>query len=301
MRLIYLTIIILVLASPGPGLASAPELITVPAEATVKVIGEDYSKARAEAIAAAFKYAAQMAVAGLASRMEVRMKKEIVQTRIIDRGGDFVKSYKFLEERVDQAKGYLKVRLQVTLFLDDIRREMRIAGIRSKKRVLPKLIIIINEKNTGFFSGENILILKSLSEEVLAQYFQDRGYQVVTRRGIMAEKLEKTALEALKLNKRAIARLSREMEADLVILGKTNVRAHPSADGESIEAVIDVALFLGESGVTLWNYSDSASGVYQDVLNGSLTAIRSATSRVAKQLGLKTPRVWKEIKEKTDE
>ncbi|VAX18309.1 hypothetical protein MNBD_NITROSPINAE02-1062 [hydrothermal vent metagenome] len=301
MRLIWLTIVIWVVACPKQGHAVAPELVTAPSEATVKVTGEDFAKARAEAIGVAFRHSAEMAVAGLASRMEVRMKKEIIQARIIERAEDFVKSYKFLEETVDQAKGYLKVRLQVTLFLDDIRREMRTAGIRSKKRILPKLIIIINEKNTGFFSGENVLILKSLSEEVLAQYFQDRGYQVVTRRGIMAEKLEKTALEALKLNKKAIARLSHEMEADLVILGKTKVEAHPSADGESIEAVVEVALFRGESGKTLWNYSDSASGVYEDVLNGSLTAIRSATSRVAKQLGLKTPRVWREIKEKTDE
>lgn len=301
MRKIWLIIVILFLTCPKPGLAVAPELITVPSEATVKVIGEDYSKARARAINIAFRYSVQMAVAGLASSIEMRMKKEIVQNRIVGRGGDFVKSYKFLDETVDQAKGYLKVRLQVTLFMDDIRREMRIAGIRSKKRSLPKLIIIINEKNTGFFTGENVLILKSLSEEVLAQYFQDRGYQVVTRRGITAEKLEKTALEALKLNREAITRLSYEMEADLVILGKTEVEARPSTDGESIEAVVDVSLFRGDNGDTLWNYSDSASGVYKELLDGSLDAIRSATSRVAKQLGLKTPRVWKEIKEKTNE
>lgn len=296
MRLANITVLILSMAFASSGEGAAPELITVPAEATIEIEGKNYANAREKAIQSAFMFATRMAVAGLTTPEEMEGKKELMEARIVSRGRDFVKSYKFLDEAVDPTKRFLAIRLQVTLFLDDVRKAMRNANVRLKKRNLPKLIIVMEEKNIGFFESENFLLLKSLSEEILENYFRQRGYQVISRKSIIEARLVDLARDAHKLNTRAIRRLARFFEADLLILGRIDVEARPSVNGENIKTDINLSLVFGENGAILSRHSDVAVGVYDHALSGSLEAIGAVTQKVAKQLVLVLPRTWEAIK-----
>ncbi|VAX17890.1 hypothetical protein MNBD_NITROSPINAE01-1075 [hydrothermal vent metagenome] len=279
--------------------AYAAEIVTVPAEATVRVEEENYAKATEDAIALIFKSAVRMTVAGLVDEKELAPKTEVVEETITSHSVDFIKSYKFLEKKIDNIKGRLEVRLQVTLYLDDLRHAIRAAGITPKKRNLPKLLILIEEKTTGLFTESNFLLLKSISEEGLSKGFQDRGYQVVDRRAIRKAHMGKTALNAVNRNKDAIQKLGAFFEADLILFGKTEVLANKTEKGEHVMAVINLSI-ISAGGQTIASFREEDDGTYSNVLNGTQGTISSATKKVERALSRSLQKKWRELKEKSD-
>lgn len=277
------------------------EFVTVPAEAIVDVEEENYAKAREDAIELAFTEAVRMTVAGLVRGDTLQEKIETLNELIIDHAADYVKSYKFLDETTDVVNRQLKMRLQVTLFLSDIRTAINKAGLPTKRRDLPKILVIVDERNEEFFTGENFLLLKSVSEEVLSQSFRDKGYQVADRKNVVKALLGKTTLRAVKGDAGAIKSLNSILGADMMIFGKTVVKANPTAGGELVEAIVSLELVSGVDGKKIMYVQKLDSGIYGDVLAGTLESIQSASREAARSLLLAIPQKWKELRDKRDE
>ncbi len=281
------------------GQADAAEIVTVPAGATVSVEEENYAKASEDAISIAFKNAVRMTVAGLVDEKELAPKREMVEESVISHSVDFVKSYKFLEKKTDNIKGRLELRLQVTLYLGDLRHAIRGAGITPKKRNLPKLIILVEEKTTGLFTENNFLLLKSISEEGLSKGFQDKGYQVADRRAIRKAHMGGIAINAVNRNREAIQKLGAFFEADLILFGKTEVLANKTEKGEHVIAVINLSI-LSADGQTIASFREEDDGIYDNVLNGTQNTISSATKKVERTLSRAIPKKWRDLKDKSD-
>ncbi len=277
------------------------EFVTVPAEAIVDVEEGNYAKAREDAIELAFTEAVRMTVAGLVRGDTLQEKIETLNELIIDHAADYVKSYKFLDETTDVVNRQLKMRLQVTLFLSDIRTAINKAGLPTKRRDLPKILVIVDERNEEFFTGENFLLLKSVSEEVLSQSFRDKGYQVADRKNVVKALLGKTTLRAVEGDAGAIKSLNSILGADMMIFGKTVVKANPTAGGELVEAIVSLELVSGVDGKKIMYVQKLDSGIYGDVLAGTLESIQSASREAARSLLLAIPQKWKELRDKRDE
>ncbi len=273
----------------------------MPAEAIVDVEEGNYAKAREDAIELAFTEAVRMTVTGLVRGDTLQENIETVNELIIDHAADYVKSYKFLDETTDVVNRQLKMRLQVTLFLSDIRTAINKAGLPTKRRDLPKILVIVDERNEEFFTGENFLLLKSVSEEVLSQSFRDKGYQVADRKNVVKALLGKTTLRAVKGDAGAIKSLNSILGADMMIFGKTVVKANPTAGGELVEAIVSLELVSGVDGKKIMYVQKLDSGIYGDVLAGTLESIQSASREAARSLLLAIPQKWKELRDKRDE
>lgn len=301
MRIILLCLMMAMTFSPPGFAAPRAELVTVPSEGSARVEREDYASAREEAMKAAFRAATRKAVAGIVPAAEFEKQKELIEEKVVSRGEDFVESYKFLGESVDAAEGSLTTRMQVTLFLDTIRNIVRGQGVKLKRRELPKLMIIMDERTAGFSPGENFLLSKSESEETLAELFRERGYQVVDREEVKEANLEDQTISAMKGDKKAVASLAGKLEVDLLALGRTEVSVTPSSRGEKVEVIVTLALLQAPGAEKLVRRMDKAEGVYDDALEGSLETIRKAARSVGRELALDVKSKWREIKEMEDE
>jgi len=297
MRIIFLLILTLALGylEAWP---TEQEFITVPVDATVKVAGENYYAAKEKAVAKAFGLAVYRAAVSVIPSDDLEQNEEMIQERLVSKGEDFVSSYKFLDEITDHASGELTVRLQVTLFLNPIRKVLKNGGARVRKRDLPKLVIIIKEQNSGFISESNFMLLSSLTEEILVRNFRQRGFLVADRNDARKAKLDKVVLQAINGDSEAAAMVGRAFEADLIILGETDVNVTPAEEGERVDVTISVTLREMPDGASIIDKVEKGGGVYKKVLSGSVETIQSATRIIARDMAIAVMAKWSDIKER---
>ncbi|HEB72500.1 MAG TPA: hypothetical protein ENI77_07760 [Nitrospirae bacterium] len=296
MRIIFFLILTLALSyvEAWPG---EQEFITVPVDATVKVAEENYYAAKEKAVAKAFGLAVYRAAMSIIPPDDLEQNEEMIQERLVSKGADFVSSYKFLDEITDHASGELTVRLQVTLFFNPIRTVLINGGARVRKRDLPKLVIIIKEQNADFMSESNFMLLSSLTEEILVRNFRQRGFLVADRNDARKAKLDKVVLQAINGDSDATAQVGRALEADLIILGETDVNVTPAEEGERVDVTISVTLRKMPDGVSIVNKIERGGGVYEKVLSGSVETIQSATRIIARDLAIAVMAKWSDLKE----
>ncbi|MGK7344650.1 MAG: hypothetical protein ACNS63_02435 [Candidatus Nitrospinota bacterium M3_3B_026] len=285
-------------AAPSLADVRAPELVTVAADAVVKVTNEDYARARQEAKDLAFKSAARKAVAGIVSAGEFERLRERIEAKIVEKSAGFVKSYKFLEEKADPVADALLVRLQVTLFLDDLRKAARELGARMMPRALPRLLVIVDERSESFISGGDFLLSNSRSERILAGVFRDRGFRVVDRGDVRGTRYGETVAEAMEGDQAAMAELGAAFDVDLLALGRAEVTAIPTEKGERVETVVSVSLLRPSVGEELVKREEGEKGLYGDVLEGSLDTIEKAARRLASEMALDIRAAWRMIRER---
>ncbi len=290
----FLLIFALFLA-PGSALATVPEgeFIAVPATGTAEILDENYAVARENAKLNAFTTAARLAVGGLINPDLNRERDEEIDKEIASKGMDFVFSYKFLEETIDRENGTLTVRLQVTLFLDSIRSAVENVGIGVKKRVLPNVLVIMDEQSEELFANTNFLLLNSMSERIMAQAFSSRGYLTVQRKEIREGGADELVVSAFEGSLSALVELHDKLGTDLFAFGTTKVEVEPSGEGNSVKATSRVRLY-STKGKMLAAFGQEATGEFEDALKGSLDTINAAVDALAKELTLQTPRIWKE-------
>lgn len=296
MRILFLATIFFLL-NPGPVLSGTPELITVPSEATVMVVNENYSAARQKAIRKVFNYAVYLAVAGMISPYELDEHYDLIEQRMMSKGKDFVSSYKFLDEITDHAAGTLAVRMQVTLFLDPIRKVLLNSGVRVKRRDMPKLVIVINELNAGFISENTFMLLSSLTEEILVRNFRQRGFVVADRNDVRKARLEALVMSAIKGDQKAAAQVGRALDADMLVFGTTEVNIETVPKGENVQVTISVALRRMPDGSQILEKVETGGGLFDKVLAGSVESIQSTAHIVARDLAVAVAGKWKDIKE----
>jgi hypothetical protein len=300
MRITIFIILILATLNLPEAISGELEFITVPAEATVTVADENYFVAKEKAVEQAFGLAVYRAATSIIPASDLEKNEEMIQQRLVSVSEDFVSSYKFLDEITDHASGEITVRLQVTLFLNPIRTALTSGGAQVKKRVLPKLVIIIKEQNAGFISDNSFMLLSSLTEEILVKNFRQRGFLVADRNDARKAKLEQVVLSAINGDSKAAAKLGRELEADLIILGKTDVNVTPSDNGDLVEVVISVSLRKMPRGEVIVEKVEKGAGVYSRVLTGSIETIQSTAHIVARDLAIAVIVKWVDIKERSN-
>lgn len=275
--------------------AIGAEFITVPAEGSSKVSKENFATARTRAIAMAFQSALRLATKGLTPRNSYSSHRNLIERNIVAKGSAFVSSYKLLNEVIDPAGSRLTVNLQVTLFLDSVRTQLRRLGVQVKRPPLPNLLILIDEKNANIISNPNFLLFNSLSEDLISRAYRQRGYAVSNRMNIRRVNIGAVALQAFSKDQLAMSAIRRTFETDLFIFGATEVDVEKIDNRNNVTATVSASL-IGTDGSTLATYESRAKGVYIDPLQGSLELIRTACAQIIRDMSVETPRIWRESK-----
>ncbi len=264
--------------------------VTVPSEATAPTPGENYATARKEAMRQAFVVAAYRAASGMAASPADLENLPGVEV-LLRRAGEYVAGYKILGETIDAENQTLTLSMQVTLFADTLQKGLAAAGVALTRPTLPSLVILIDEQSMQFINTSNVLLLKSLSEETLADAFRDRGYRVADRVAVRQAGLDQVALAAMQGDREAQRRLASGMGASLLLLGKTVVVSIGAGGEEHVTAKVAVSM-APPGQPSAGDFTGVDSGVYADILDGSSAAIKNATGQVIRQAAEAIPAFW---------
>jgi len=293
MRFFVAALVALIMFAPTG--AHCAEYISAPAEATVVIENDDHAVARREAISAAFVASSRLVAAGLVSADRREEVYAIIEKSLQDDPARFVASYKFLGESVDPEGEKLTVRLQTTLFLDSLRAALAEGGAPVRRRLLPALLIIVDERSMDFFTSPNFLLLNSLSEEILTRNYRDRGYRVVNRMQVREAALDKAVMAAMKGDNDTLEGLAGRLKVEMILFGRTEVTVASSAvAGDEVTTSVTLRL-LAPDGSQLAEQKETYGAVYDDPLKGSVETITTAAEKVAREIAVTTPRVWKEL------
>lgn len=271
------------LPAAAPAAAQEGDLVTVSVEVSAEAEGGDYARAHQNAIARAFASAVYAAAAGVIPPGEMAGHEDMLRARILSRAADFVMSYKILEETVDTSHGVVAARMQVTLFMDSLRRELAAGGARAAPRAaVPRLALIVREAG-GLAAQGNFLVFPSRGEEALGRALRQRGYPVAGREEARQAKLEQQVAAAMGGDVKAAAAVAEALGAQALALGEARVEAQAAPGGEKVKATITVAL-RDARGRALLTLSAEDEGVYQGVLQGSVAALRGAADKLAQDV-----------------
>ncbi len=270
--------------------SASPEVATLAVTGEAQVVDQNFSAARTMATASAFANGVIMASKGIL--MDTDFSIDDAEKEIIDHAEDFVTSYKYLEQVYDPAQGKVTVRLSVTLFIGELRSRLRSAGFSIKKRDMPSLLVIIDEQTSSFFSGTDFLVLDSDSEDLLASALRDRGYKVYGRQRVRELGLKKDVLKAFRGDKTLYPVIAEKLDADLILLGKSDIDSIASSLGEDISVDYSIDLFA-PAGESLYSKHASASGTYAGDADGSKRLIDACIDQIIRDMALRIPRLYK--------
>jgi len=282
MRTTLLTMTALaLLAAPAPA-----ETISTQVDITVQAPNQNFHAARQEAVKRAFATAVYRTAVGILPPASAGGPEEnVIQERLVDHAQDFVASYKFLSENVDTAKGSMALSIEVTVFADMMWGRLRESGAVAGRRKGKKLIVLVNERSLSFMSKGDSLLLASLPEEVLVQIFRQNGLIVAARKEVRAAGLAEPAVKAMDGDPASIEQLGPALEADLVLLGKTEMKTSKTPQGaDKISAVITCLIYKGKGGGILPEKKGMGEVESADMATGSADAIRAAAAALAKEI-----------------
>lgn len=230
------------------------ELLSVFAEGSATVKNANYLSARNVAMKKALGKAL-LSVAGiLVSPDQMELNRDVIQEMINSRAMDFVQSYKFIKEEVDEENGLYKLDLQVTFFKGHFRASLMQVGLAMDSGDKPKVVLIIDERAMGVVPDSNFLLLPSNAEKGLKELVSSLGFSIVDRAKIRGLKDDQRVLRAVNGDIASVRWLSEQYGASYIILGRA--RSVPSSamdkGPKSVDGEISAKIYDGRSASVLW-------------------------------------------------
>lgn len=203
--------------------------------------------------------------------------EESTRALFVQHTGDYIVGSAVLEER---AVG-LQRELDVVVFVDREKLRYDIASYLFPRLVeKPTIVILIGEEYAGT-SGYTVS-QDGFATQMLARFYADQGFRVVSAEEINAHFNENDLLTCLRSGNKAGGLLGRTLKADIVLLGET--RTEPENDPPlgtlKARAYADVMVVRAADGVKLERVSAEAAVAGTDVATASKRATEDAVYKI---------------------
>lgn len=289
---------------PLAGLSMAGEPIeSKPIEAigTATIIPDNAAGARDAAIGDALRKAVEQAVGTLVSSETMVENYQVLSDNVYTRTQGYVRSYTVIKEA--QAQGLYQVTVRAIVGVGPLEDDLDAMGLLQRKVHRPRVLFMIAEKNIGHryyvfwwwgkseYMGETVDV--SAAETSLKELFAKKGFNVVdimaTRSGsatgsITAPFEVQDALKVEDLTQNNVRQIGREINAEVVIIGKALATVGPKTPGSTIGsyiADITVQAVSVDDGVILG--ASKGHGISRNV--SEVTGGTEALSRAATEAG----------------
>lgn len=263
------------------------------------VIKADIEKSRQLAIENGQVIAMSLAAGDLLP-VEVRVKHfKTINSILYDRRDSFIDGYRVLTEgRFNKA---YRVLAEVTVAVRRLKNELLSTGILSAgKTLLPSVLLLISEQNLEDLSprywwhapGE---LQRTHSEETMKQVFVQRGFSVLDPATVLSEHPDAMIADQPDLTDAQVADIGRQLQADVVIVGRALVEVAANTMGAEIrtfKATLSVRAILVPDVESIGDISRSAMAINADRFVGARMALSSAATLTAEDLAGQLTTVW---------
>lgn len=259
-----------------------------------RIVGNDMSRSRQQAIADGLAAAAYQVLAEFLPEEVFSTGFQALNESIFSRTDHFVNNYKVLTESV-HGKSY-RLLIRAGISVQRIKETLKSAGIWVDQQQLPRVLLCVAEKmveeiDFHYWWSSQPMAERNISTTVLArQLVADQFILLPPAPGALS------AGYPWNLNASEAVALGRIFEADVVVTGVANAEAAPNTMGGNLRS------FRGTISLTAYRVSDgeqislthrSVLSAAQKSIDGGREALSNAASQAGAELSLMIQEAWR--------
>ncbi len=246
------------------------------------VINGDVALARDNALDDALRKAVEQAVGVFISSDTIVENFEVIRDNVYSKSQGYIENYTITDEKAGDSLYMVSVR--ATVSLKSIDNDLQALGLLMAKKGMPRVMAIIAEKNAGTTGDDPVWdpVQLSIAEEVIHARFLKEGFTFVDRAS-----LAEVSAQGRELNNFDALRLGSQLDAELVIAGKSLVKSSGNVAGtamRSFQATVTARAIRADTGVVIASSNAHAAAVHMDAATGGMEAIKKASEKVADAL-----------------
>jgi hypothetical protein len=238
----------------------------------------------------------EQAVGVLVTAETVVQNRELLADKIYTQAKGYVRRYQIVNERQDG--GLYRVAILADVGLEPLRNDLAAIRLLIQRAGKPRVLFLIEEEiaqtyQSAFVAGVQSWSGASVTENVLQRRFRDQGFPVVESRSPGLD--VSTARSAHGGDSRALERVGRTTQAEVVVLGKARAQGGGAIGGSSLRSVLadlTARAVRADTGEVLATAQTSATAPHVEVSAGAHEAFQKGAEELASQLTARILDQW---------
>ena len=264
---------------------------TITAEGVGEVVDGDRGIAREQAIEDALRKAVEQAVGTLVSSEAMAQHFQILRDRIYAQSQGYIQNYRILSENPETPLH--QVTLQAAVAMGDLEKHLQDLGVLARQVDKPRMTVLVAEQNVGrqayFFrwGEEKEEAALGIAENTILDKLREKGFEMLAP-NVQGQSLKiPPALRVAELDDGAAAAIAKQVDAEVVIVGKVWAKSGGPIGGTSMksaQANITLRAIQVDDARVLSSASGNAAAVHIEEVTAGSEAIRKASAKVAEKL-----------------
>jgi len=277
-----------------PAESQVPPALSYEAEAEAPTINENYRESRKSATNRAMRRTVQEALQDLLGDSAYAANQGAL-TQILSRSHRYVKSYSYLEFQDDVENKVSRVKIEVSLYIDALRKRLARLGVLSAKSGKRSVLILIVEKSFSSREDSSLWDYTPIAEVALGQKFIEGGINVINRGSIVDLLSEEIITRAARGDVSAAVDIGLQTGAEIVVVGNavSSILGGPNPSTlKNIQANLSLKVISTNRSSVIAAKSDFASIKTTRELKGELHAFELASEKLSGFLVDAVKRFW---------
>ncbi|MBW1754069.1 MAG: hypothetical protein JRJ46_13445 [Deltaproteobacteria bacterium] len=272
---------------------------------TVVVIGTgaiykgDSARARETAVSASLVLAVDMVTVEILPIESIARHFKAINEIIFSQTGEFIQGYKVLAEF--PAEKQYRVMVQAAVSIKALEEKLLEAGIMVAKKAMPKPLFLVAEQHfdnlLNYWWGKDSAFFEAIAEVSMAETLSSEGFSIIDHDNVMLNDELYTAYDKPDLNNQEAAAFGDLLQAEVVILGKSNALIVPNTMGTNIRSFkgsVAVRAIRTDTGAQIASTIQSAVTANSDEIAGSREALTMAGALAGKELASQIAAAWQQ-------
>jgi len=266
------------------------------------VVNGNVELAKKEATEDALRRALEMVIGATVSAETVVENYQLVSDKIISKVKGYIKAYKVLEAK--EAQGVVTAKVEVTVKESDLKNDLELLQTTLERMNYPKVVVMMAEQNVGatvfsfWWGGATAQTMQSdigAAEQALTAALLEKNFRIVDRNALATGAKVKPAFQVVDISNQDVLQLTKNIDADIVIVGKAMARTLGSVAGSTMtsnQANVTMRAINLKDGKVLGSSAGQAAQAHIDPVTGGTMAIDKAAKNASQKLVTDMVKSW---------
>jgi hypothetical protein len=283
-------VVLLLLCGSIPALAQQAQTIT--AEGVGAVVGGDRAIARDQAIQDALRKAVEQAVGILVSSETMVQNFQTLNDKIYTQTQGYVQNYRVLSET--PGPNVHQVTIQATVAIGDLEKDLQALGFLLGQVGKPRVMILVAEQQIGqvnfnywWGTARGTQADLNVAENTIMDRFREKGFDIVDPQAQAGNIKIPPAFQVVELSNQNAITLGKQVDAEIVIIGKALARTAGSIAGtamKSIQANVSMRAIQIDNARILSSGNENSAAVHIDEVTAGSEAIKKASIKMSDKM-----------------
>ena len=272
--------------------ASGQEVKTITVQREGWFEGTDGLMGKDRAIKDALVKAVEQAVGTMISSGTRARNFQLLNDEIYTKTEGYVQDYQIIGE--NQRKNVYEVTILATVATGLIKEKLDGLGLLLQQVSKPRIMILVAEQNIGkpYYSnwwgrhrGEQANL--PIAESAIMDRFRERGFEFVDHTAESKDVKAAPGYQVAGLNDPAAITLGKQVDAEVVIVGKALVKSAGNIAGtsmKSVQANISLRAIQTDNGRVLSSGTERAAAVHIDEVTAGAEALKKASAKISQEM-----------------